>query len=176
MSFLYVPFLRDLCKSEGLRHVTEFGVREGHSTRAILDGLRARWAKLVSYDIDPPAAGDLLDYARDAEVLWEFRQEDTLTTDPIAPTELLFLDSAHTYDQVKAELIRHAASVERFLVFDDVTIFGEHGDPNGNTGRPDPNVRGIMPAIEEFRQTNPSWKVHTHNPEGCGLLCLERVL
>lgn len=173
MSFLYVPFLKEICKD--LDHVTEFGVREAYSTCAIIDGLRGRFATLVSYDIDAPAVGDIVEHARANEVNWVFHQEDTLTTDPIVTTDLLFLDSAHTYDQVKAELERHASRVKRFLVFDDVTIFGKHGDPTGNTGYICPGVRGIMPAIQEFRDANPFWTVHTHKPEGCGLLCLERT-
>ena len=87
--------------AERCDHITEFGVRTGNSTIAFLAGL---WilGDLVSYDINEPAFSAPADMAS----RWKFFRADTAQLTDIAPTDLLFIDTAHTYAQVKAEL-RH---------------------------------------------------------------------
>lgn len=140
--------------------VTEFGVRTGNSTAAFLAGLQPL-GLLYSYDINPPnfvAAPDMASR-------WFFYQRDTSKLSEIAPTDLLFIDTLHTYAQVKAEL-KHANSVSRWLVFHDTELFGV----NGELGQP-----GITRAIEEFQTANPHWRTFASCRHNNGLLILERT-
>jgi hypothetical protein len=135
--------------------VTEFGVRTGNSTIAFL----AAGPRVTSYDINPPSF-DL----GGISAPWDFRQADTSKLEDIEPTDLLFLDSLHTYAQVKAELA-HAHRARRFLVFHDTVLNGAQGE----RGEP-----GILPAIAEFCATHPEWEQFCHMPNCNGLLVLVR--
>ncbi|MES2790111.1 MAG: hypothetical protein V4719_10845 [Planctomycetota bacterium] len=124
-------------------HVTEFGVRTGVSTRALLAG---RPIKMISFDLTPFGDFQLLtQYA--STTTFAFRQENTLHCD-IEATELLFIDTLHTYKQLAAELERHAGKVSKYLVFHDTEIFGTVGEDDGP---------GLNLAIAEFLQNNPHW-------------------
>jgi hypothetical protein len=103
----------------------------------------------------------------------------------------MFVDTLHTYDQVKAELERQVNSVwPKVIAFHDTVLYGDVGDgPMTPDGTP---PEGINRAIEEFRADNPQWRVkyeHSyipftnqlrpftvaeHHDHGCGLLVLER--
>jgi cephalosporin hydroxylase len=146
-------------------HVTEFGVRSGNSTVAFLAGLANTGSKkLVSYDQNapsfapPPTPG----------VEWEFHQADTANLPDIEPTDLLFIDTLHTAEQVRAEL-RHAHRVRRLLMFHDTVLFGSRDESPG-TGP------GINHAIFRFLSTNEGqkWSVAFHAPNSNGLLALVR--
>ena len=151
-------------------HCTEFGIRTGNSTLALLFGLaqRPRGGKLVSYDIEPPLIDVNIRAILPDTVKWEVRQEDTrLVRHRVDVTDLLFVDTLHTYDQVKEEL-RCAGVVRRYLVFHDTAqevnwIRGEH------------NQEGIGRAIEEFMAATPTWRPLIHFTHCNGLLVLERT-
>lgn len=134
-------------------HVTEFGVRSLVSTYALL---AARPHTVISYDhIHPDATGgnlqQAIDAATEAGVTFIFRQEDTLRI-TIEPTDMLFIDTLHTYDQLKQELALHADKVRKYLVFHDTSI-----DSWGMGG--ELNSFGLWFAIKEFLRDNPNWDV-----------------
>lgn len=143
-------------------HVTEFGTRTGASTTAILTGLEdGGGGTLISYDKEQtrfaPAPSD--------SVTWTFHQADTRELPPIAPTDLLFIDTLHTYDQVAAEL-KHADEVSAFIVLHDTIMFGSMGEKG---------QRGITPAIYDFlAEECDSWRVFQHYPSTWGMLVLQR--
>jgi cephalosporin hydroxylase len=145
-------------------HVTEFGVRSGRSTSAILHG---KPQKLISYDIRPLLNLDIYVKSAKAEgVEFEFIQADTVKMNPISKTDLLFIDTTHTYNHLNAELAIHSQQVSKFLVVHDTSIFGDFGQ-NGE--------RGIWPAIAEFLKQNSKWRLwqyFTHN-NGLTILCCE---
>lgn len=149
-------------------HCTEFGVREGHSTVALLAGCRGQ---VVSYDIERTPVVNVL-HAMELPCPWEFRLADT--SDPtlfIDETDLLFIDTLHTYDHVKKELALHARRSRKFLAFHDTFTCG-HRDESG----PNPSARGILPAIEEFLTRFPGEYKTVYRTECCnGLLVLERI-
>lgn len=160
----HMPLLRLLASQ--CEHVTEFGVRTGNSTIAFLAGLERRGGVLESYDIGPP----LFVLPREIPpVWWAFHQADTSRLEAIAPTDLLFVDTLHTYEQVRAELV-HADKVRKYLVFHDTVLNGEHGEG----GQP-----GILRAIGEFlesQQPAGRWRVLCHMRNSNGLMVLERTL
>lgn len=157
----HVSILKELC--DRVESVTEFGVRTGVSTRALL---MSSAKKIRSYDlyIDQPTA-ELFDLVKDKK---DARYEigNSLTID-IEPTDLLFIDTDHTYEQVKRELHRHSAKVNKYICFHDTHSYGIHvNDPHNNPG--------ILPAILEFMEEHPEWKVDYFTTKNNGFTVLKR--
>ena len=145
-------------------HVTEFGVRTGASTLAFLHGLQGRPATLRSYDInDQYGVQDSL--TRWTRVEWTFSICSTLSITRIEPTDLLFVDTLHNYDQVRQELALHGDAARRWIVFHDTETFGTVGDDGG---------RGINQAITEWLEAKPEWRIVYRTHRNNGLTVIER--
>lgn len=172
----HLPVLRRY--AEQCDSIAELGVQCGKSTTAFLMG---QPELLVSIDVQRRAELDELSGAasewhkfEDGSVLanigktsWDFRLEDSRTC--ILPAiDLLFIDSAHCYDQTKAELERHAGKVRKWLIFHDTVSYGEFGEAG-------PPQVGIGPAISEFLSAHPEWTEREHFSNNNGLLVLERT-
>lgn len=143
-------------------HLTEFGVRGVFTTWAFL---ARRPKRMVSYDIEynPNIEGAKKEAAK-AGVSFEFRQENTLEA-TIEPTDLLFIDTTHTFIHLKTELERHAGKVSRYILIHDVESFGDKGADGGP---------GEKQAIAEFLAAHPEWNVREHITISNGLTVLER--
>ena len=142
-------------------HVTEMGVRYIVSTWAFLEGLEK--GTLVSLDIKHPSTygGDITkveSFAKEKGIDFQFIEADSLKVN-IDKTDLLFLDTDHTYLQVKGELERHAKRVRKFIVFHDTTSCEKE----------------IMPAINEFLAENSKWKLLKRYENNNGLTVIENV-
>lgn len=127
----HLPVLREYASM--CDHVTEFGVRHGVSTTALL---AANPVTLDLYDVHQSAAADRLMALRGhVRTQVTFHQEDTRTA-TISQTDLLLIDTVHTAEQVYAELTRHAPKVSTFLAFHDTTTCGERdvGQPGHPLG------------------------------------------
>jgi GT2 family glycosyltransferase len=144
-------------------HVTEFGVRGVFTTWAFLAG---RPKRMISYDIEynPNIEGAKKEALR-AEISFEFRQENTLET-TIEPTDLLFIDTTHTYLHLKVELERHAGKVGKWIMIHDSETFGETGQDGTSPGE--------KAAITEFLVAHPEWIQKEHMTISNGLTILER--
>lgn len=125
-------------------HVTEFGVREGNSTVALACG---RPQKMISYDIN--SMDQELEKLLKKNINFHFIKSNVLKTE-IEKTDLLFIDTFHTYQQLKRELELHSGKVRKYLIFHDVVTFGEIGEDGS---------LGIMKAIVEFLE-DPDWEDH----------------
>ncbi len=148
---------------EGCQHITELGVRTGVSTIA---WAAARPKSLVCYDIRRYAEVDPVESAaKAAGVEFMFYELDVLSV-TIEPTDLLFIDTLHTYDQLRAELDRHASRARKYVVLHDTTTFGETGEL--------PGTRGLWPAVEEFLAAHPEWTVSERRSNNNGLTILKR--
>jgi predicted O-methyltransferase YrrM len=148
-----LPVLRyfaSLCES-----VTEFGVRGGNSTVALLAG---RPKVVISVDIAPgdPAFGEV-QAAIPKETKFFFIVGDALEID-IKPTDLLFIDTDHTTEQLQSELARHAGKVGRYILMHDTEIFGAQ----------------LNPPIDEFLSAHPEWREILRLRNCNGLRVLER--
>lgn len=170
----HLPRLRTL--ATGCEQAVEFGVKRGASTTALLLGAE----RVISYDIAATPQAKALE--RIAGPRWRYRIEDSRTaTLPLC--DLLLVDSLHTYAQVQAELLAHADRARHWLVFHDVSTFGEIG-ADGETGRPlwaytvgqsvPPAAYGIRPAIDALMMRDPSWYIAARYTDSHGLLVLER--
>jgi len=154
----HLPILRDLASQ--VDHVTEFGVREGHSTVAFAAALPGT---LISYDIDqmPPILGTtIMSYMPS----FCFIQANVLDVE-IEPTDLLFIDSYHTYEHLNRELEIHSGKVKRFIAFHDTEAFGNVGEDGS---RP-----GLRQAIEELVD-NSEWEVYADLKNNNGLMVISK--
>ena len=130
--------------AEGCDHVTEFGVRCGVSTVSLLSG---KPKVMRSYDIQKPPNVETLRRIVPEGTDWSFTVADTRGIE-ISQTDLLFIDTLHEYDQLRAELDLHGNKARKYLAFHDTVTFGERGELGG---------QGLNLAIAEFKQRNPHW-------------------
>lgn len=142
-------------------HVTEFGTHIGHSTTAFL---AARPGVLVCYDLTRQPAVDVLARASEG-TFFQFWEADVLKVE-IAPTDLLFIDTTHDYEQLEAELRLHAGKARKYIVLHDTTTFGEKGETEGR--------RGLWPAVEAFLAEG-AFRLKDRWENNNGLTVLERV-
>lgn len=158
----HITVLYDLAKE--CRSVTEFGVRYGASTRAFLNAD----VRLRSYDLELDARLiKLFEQAKQLGKDVEYIKADVRNI-KIDPVDLLFIDTLHTYEQLKIELKLHANSALKYIVFHDTYTFGLTGElPNDR--------RGLLTAILEFLSENSNWKIKIHKINNNGLTVLERV-
>ena len=147
--------------SEECDHITEMGVRDVVSTWAFLMG---EPKKLISYDINQMDEKIILDAIKDTDIEFKFILSDT-TKIEIEETDLLFIDTLHTYEQLKVELELHGNKSKKYIIFHDTTLFGYRGE-RGDIG--------LNPAIEEFIEKNPHWSKHEVFTNCCGLTILKR--
>lgn len=143
--------------------VVELGVRTGVSTRAFLLADVA----LTSYDIQLDfRVQNLFNQAVKLGKPVRYIQANVLEID-IPQTDLLFIDTIHTYEQLSAELARHGNQAKKYIVFHDTYTFGLRGENPSD-------LRGLITAIMEFLIENPAWKVKLHKTNNNGLTVLTR--
>lgn len=156
----HLPYMRSLAQQ--CQHITEMGVRWGVSTRAWLHSD----AVLRSYDISVnPDIRKLFDVAQMLGKDAVIHETDVLTVH-IDETQLLFIDTLHTYGQLRAELERHGNRSTKYLVFHDTHTFG-HRDEQGSGP-------GLQLAISEWLARNPHWQLIHETQNNNGLMVLER--
>ena len=155
----HLPALRDLASK--CDTVIEMGVRYCVSTWAFIEGLK-KGTTLISIDIKHPSkyGGDLVSVEKACKnkgITSKFYEASTLEID-IPEVDMIFIDTDHTYAQLKGELERHGNKAKKYLVFHD-TVSCE---------------TELMPAIEEFMKKNKKWKVKEHYKNNNGVLILSK--
>jgi len=153
---LFLPTLKNY--SQECEHVTEFGVRWIVSTWGLLLG---NPKTMYSYDINHPnvhgaVIEEVYDIAKENNIKYEFILASTLEIE-IEQTDLLFIDTDHTYEQLKAELNLHHSKINKYIICHDTIAF-----PN------------MYPAIPEFLNSHPEWSTKEHLTEYPGLIILEK--
>lgn len=162
----------DECES-----VTEMGVRGIVSTYAFL---MSNCKKLTSIDIVHPSihGGNIQEVytmASDAGIEFKFIQADTLKIE-IEPTDLLFIDTLHAYDQLKQELALHANRAKKYIIMHDTVTFGEFGHTVEDPANRYANVRGLNFAIQEFLESHRNEWAYDRIYYNCnGLTVLKRI-
>ena len=149
--------------------IVEFGVWDCTSTWGLLAG-KPKWMR--SYDIVRLVQVDDVEHiTKDSGIDFQFVQKSTLEIE-IDECDLLFIDSYHSYDQLKKELELHSKKVKKWIMFHDTTTFGDHDQsPAGGHGA----GRGLWPAIEEFLGDRSVWKGVVRHIDCNGLTIIERV-
>jgi hypothetical protein len=143
---------------EQCEHITELGVRWIVSTWGWLS---TRPKKLVCYDIEDPShwgasIQDVYDSAKEIGVDFSFIKADDLKIE-IEETDMLFIDTEHTYEQLSQELKLHGNKARKFLSFHDTTL------------------HPLRKAIKEFIQENPHWIIQEDHYNNNGFMVLKRI-
>lgn len=153
--------LREL--ASGLDYITELGTRGADGSTVAF--LAAQPKRLWCYDIAP--APNLQRFGNPVgRTELRFTQVDVLTV-TLEETDLLFIDTLHTYTQLSAELWLHSEKARRFIVLHDTTTFGHRDEVGGGPG--------LWPAVEEFvERARGVWRVAERYEHNNGLTILTR--
>ena len=166
-------------------HITEMGVRWVVSTYAFAT---AKPKTFISIDIRHPGEDewnskwgsgqrliDIENYCKENQIDYKFILGDTRKLE-IDQTDLLFIDTLHEYDQLKTELELHANKARKYIIFHDTESFRFRNETAPDIrGQSENDKIGIWPAISEFLQLNPQWKIHETFTNCNGLMVLKRV-
>lgn len=153
----HLPRLAEM--ADGMR-VVEFGFRTGVSTVALLQKAKV----VTSYDIvdcEPHRS-------RVAKLSQNFRFVMVSSLKTIIPVcDVLFIDSLHTYKQLRAELFKHQHRVLLYIAIHDTETF-KTNDKGGDGP-------GLQRAIDEFMQEHGHWVVWKHHKDSNGLTVLRAI-
>lgn len=174
----HLPVLKKY--AEECQYVTEIGVRYACSTWAFLE---ARPKKIRCYDIDykpfQPSEKYIEIVSENYGIDFSFILGDSLSF-KIENTDLLFIDTLHTYNQLYAELSIHSQNVNKYIILHDTVTFGyrdeyiyEHASILVKEMKP--NKTGLIAAIEDFLKDNKEWYIHEVYNNNNGLTILKRI-
>ena len=154
-------------------HVTEMGSRFGASTKAFLNAP----VSLRAYDLEiHEPLMNLFKMARKVGKDVEYIRGNTLEI-LIEPTDMIFIDTWHSQEQLRQELKLHGNAARKYLAFHDTHTYGvrdEQVDWAANPNRKAMPDQGLLPAIIEFVIANPQWQFMKHKSNNNGLTVLER--
>lgn len=179
----HVPVLKRL--SQECECVTEIGVREAVSTWGILKGLSENNKIKKGYlGIDlcyPSCLLQLSSIAEGATVDFDFWKVNDMEID-IPETDMLFIDSLHTYCHLTYELETFSPKVRKYIAMHDTSApWGNQDDDayHGNYSEYPEHInkqkRGLWPAVEDFLSSHPEWKLNERKLNNHGFTILERV-
>ena len=110
----------------------------------------------------------------------EFVKGDSRTVD-IPNTDLLFIDTWHSYNQLEKELNKHHNKVNKYIAIQDTNPFGYVSKPDFSdvrSGRAKESDRipdgGLNRAIFEFLEENKDWKETYRIKQNAGLVVLSK--
>jgi hypothetical protein len=160
----HLPAMREL----GMRckHITEFTKRR-ESTVA---WAAARPGALISHQLEKDVLVATLTEAATHgpgapigtfTVHWG---ADSLKTNAIDETDLLFIDTVHTADRILAELTLHGPRVRRYIVLRGTGAYGEKGERD--------NTMGLFHGIRPWLEKHPEWFVVWHTDAEYGMTAL----
>jgi hypothetical protein len=164
--------------SKECSHITEFGVRWVSSTWAFL---YSNPYKLISYDIyRDNNLDDVVLLSEQYNINFEFKLGDTLKVN-IEETDLLFIDTLHTYNQLLLELRRHSKKVSKYIILHDTVTFGFadeiiYGHASDIILNSPKTKEGLIPAYSDFLLTDEgqNWGIHEVFTNNNGLTVLKR--
>jgi len=155
-------------------HITELGVRTMVSTWAFILGCPKR---LMSVDILSPSY-----YLKDDDCLLNIVEEicKKMNIDfkfvlgnsldiTIEETDLLFIDTIHTYSQLIQELNLHGNKTKKWIILHDTESCKDYFENEEGI-----MLGGMQNAINEFLSNNKQWYVKEIYSNNNGLTVLER--
>lgn len=160
--FMHCPTIREF--SRRCESVTELGL---NSSGVCIAALAGQPPKYIGYGKDKKhvevLAGKLPEDVGKTHV--RLRVGDSLKIQ-IQPTELLILDTYHSYTRLKQELLKHAGNVTRYLMIVNSYAFAVRGEDGASPG--------IMDAVAEFLKDHKRWSIVHNETKNNGLLVLQR--
>ena len=150
-------------------HVTEMGINQVNSTWAFL---AAQPKKVVSIDLDlynRPTKNtshkgvniwlqSAQELAAESGIEFEALEADTSKI-CIEETDLLFIDTEHSFECLTTELELHGNKAGKYIILHDTTLYSLE----------------LQPAIKNFKQSNPHWEVELEFKDKPGLTILKRI-
>lgn len=181
----HLPILRKL--SSECTSVTEIGIRAMVSTWSILKGLSENNKNEKNYtgiDIASPPSESLNLAKRLSElngINFLFIKDNDMNID-IPKTDLLFIDSLHTYVHLTYELEKFSKNVNKYIALHDTSApWGDRNDTeyHGNYTEYPAHIsrmkKGLWPAVIDFLHNHPEWKLKERRLNNHGFTILERV-
>lgn len=163
-------------------HITEMGVRYGCSTWAFL---KSNPQKMISYDIsyhDRNIINEILNITKEYNINYHFILADVLQIE-IEKTDLLFIDTLHTYNQLTNELNQHASKVNKFIILHDTELFGSvdesiYSHASNIIKNINISKTGLINALNDFlkSENGKNWKIKETFKNNNGLSILERII
>ncbi len=169
--------------------IIEYGKKCNHITEMGVRGIVSTWAwmatlpnKLIAYDIQDPSTWnsplqDVYDTAEAYNVDFSFHLANVLEVE-IEETDLLFLDTWHSYKQLKAELELHASKARKYICFHDTTSYENHDETSYEEWGDEWKAEGIgiWKAIEEFLHSNSTeWEMEKRFTHNNGFTIIKRI-
>lgn len=155
--------------------ITEFGVYLGFSLWAFA---AAQPKVLRAYDIKECSGfspSGIAEFCRGVGCDFRFSLQDVVAKGfEIEKTDLLFIDTLHTYKQLSAELKMHGNKASKFIILHATEKFKHEDQHLEGFAVPKTRKKGLHPAMEEFLTKNPQWKIKKHFEHNNGLTILER--
>lgn len=142
--------------------VLELGIREGHSSAALLAG---NPLGVTSVDIatHPRHQAIMAEYPG-----WKLHIVDSLKFDSSQGYDMMFIDTVHQYAQCLKELELHAPNIKRYIALHDTVSFARHDEFTNAKG-------GVLSAVEDFLLTEGTdWEIYKHYENNNGLMILKR--
>jgi hypothetical protein len=171
----HLPTLKEY--SQKYNHITEMGTRWGSSTLAFLMGCPE---KLVSYDIiSTPEVENIINLCDSSKYNFQFLIGDTLEIE-IEDTDILFIDTLHTYNQLKKELNKHCSKVRNHIILHDTVsfrwvdeeIYSHASEILKNSKK---IKSGLFNAVKDFIFENPDWYIEKEYKNNNGLMILSKT-
>ena len=175
--------------------VFETGVRGVVSSYALLYGLventNTNNKQIFLNDIEQC---DIFEFKKLAEansifVKYEWRNNLDLVFSTDETYDLTFIDTWHVYGQLKRELTKFSKITNKYIIMHDTEIDGIHGETirygglynnlDGLVSRTnipkDEILKGLLPAIDEFLNSNTDWVMHEQFKNNNGLTILKKI-
>ncbi len=167
--------------------VTEIGLGSVISTWGLLEGLKENtepFRRYIGIDIAQPPEDNLQLAKEEAErhgIAFEFRRGNDLYLD-IEPTDLLFIDSMHTYCHLTYELETFSQKARKYIAMhdtsepwgdrNDVEYLGNYSEYPRHYNR---HKKGLWPAVVDFLHRHPEWTLEERRLNCHGFTILRRI-
>lgn len=181
----HLPILKKLAAE--CPRVMEIGVRSMTSTWALLQGLSENPyenREYVGIDIEyPPIESVYLadSLAKANAIGYHFIKGNDMHLES-QPTDMLFIDSLHTYCHLTYELEKFSSNVRKYIVLhdtsepwgdcDDILYYGDYSEYPQEIDR---TKRGLWPAVQDFLVRHPEWELYERRQNNHGLTVLRRL-
>ena len=172
-------------------NVLELGVRGVISSWAIAYGLLNNNKPnkyLFMNDISECNIKEILDMSKFTNLKIDYKWVNDLDLTFDHTFDLVFIDTWHVYGQLKRELNKFGKITNKYIIMHDTTVDEWLGETirspytmnaekqSLETGIPIEEInKGLWPAISEFMDENPNWKLKERYTNNNGLTILEKI-
>lgn len=169
--YQHFPTLRSLASE--CQSFIEMGVRGACSVWALAAGLADspaldKWMIYLDIGNCRNLALEKMCEDNDIKPIWMQHDSRTVST---PPTDLLMIDTLHTYGQLMTELTRHHVWANKYIVLHDTEApWGMQNEANDGSPK-----QGLRAAVLDFLLMFPDeWQIKEHHTNSHGLTILER--